>query len=93
MTTVNFETEECSECGVIFQVTQEFSENRQEDGQTFYCPNGHAQHYADSDEEKITKLEAEKTALQVEVRQLKCKLLGKVGMRDKIRMWWRGAMS
>lgn len=93
MTTVNFETEECCECGIIFQVPEDFAENRQNDGQTFYCPNGHGQSYTDTDDEKIEKLENDKRELQVQVRQLKCKLIGKVGMRDKLKMWWRGGLA
>ena len=85
MTTINFETEECCQCGIIFQVPEEFSENRQEDGQTFYCPNGHPQNYTDTDDEKIKRLENEKQQLQIQVRQLKCKLIGKVGFWDKLK--------
>ena len=93
MTTVNFETEECCACGIIFQVPEEFSENRQADGRDFYCPNGHVQHYCDSDDEALAKLEAEKAELQVQVRQLKCRLLGKTGMRDRLRVWWLGGLA
>lgn len=93
MTTVNFETEECCECGIMFQVPEEFAENRQEDGQSFYCPNGHEQHYADTPDVEIEKLEAKNRELQIQVRQLKCRLLGQVGFRDRIRMWWRGGLS
>lgn len=93
MTTVNFETEECCECGIIFQVPEEFAENRQNDGRTFYCPNGHGQNYADTAEEEVGKLKNENHRLQVEVRQLKCKLVGKVGVCDRIKMWWRGGLG
>lgn len=93
MTTVNFESVTCCECGIIFQVPEEFAENRQEDGRTFYCPNGHAQNYIDCDDQKIEKLETANRELQVQVRQLKCKLIGKVGMRDRIKMWWRGGLA
>jgi hypothetical protein len=93
MTTVNFESETCCECGIIFQIPEDFSEDRQADGKTFYCPNGHGQNYIDCDDEKIEKLETANRELQVQVRQLKCKLIGKVGLRDRIRMWWRGGLA
>ena len=92
LTTTNFEPVTCCNCGIVFQVPEEFDENRQEDGKLFFCPNGHAQSYEDSDDEKIEVLEAKNRELQIEVRQLKCKLLGHVGMRQKINMWWRGGL-
>ena len=93
MTTVNFETEECCECGIFFQVTEDFYENRRNDGRVFCCPNGHGQSYCDTDGERMEKLESENQELQVRVRQLKCKLIGKVGMSDKIKMWWKGGLA
>jgi len=93
VTTVNFETEECCVCGVLFQVTEEFSEDRQADGATFYCPNGHGQNYADSDEGRIKALEAENRDQQIEIRQLKCRLLRQVGVVDRVRMWWKGGLA
>lgn len=93
MTTVNFETEECCVCGVLFQITEEYSEDRQSDGATFYCPNGHAQSYTDSDDEQIEKLEARNREQQIEIRRLKCRLLGQVGVVDRLRMWWKGGLA
>lgn len=90
MTTINFEVEECPECGIVFQVPEEFSESRQEDGREFYCPNGHKQQYADCVEDEIEKLEEQNRALQIQVRKLKCKLLGRSGIRDRIMKWLTG---
>ena len=96
MITVNFETEECCECGIIFQVTEEFAENRELDGEPFYCPNGHEQCYVDGDADKFAELEAKNlelearnVELQVQARQLKCKLLGKASFIDRLKSWWR----
>ncbi len=91
--TINFEQLECCNCGIIFQVPEEFDENRQEDGQMFYCPNGHEQNYRDTCEEELEKLEARNRELQIEIRQLKCRLLGEIGMKEKIKMWWLGGME
>jgi len=35
----------CSQCGISWGVPLEYQEERLEDHQIFYCPNGHAQHY------------------------------------------------
>lgn len=93
MTTVNFETEECCVCGIVFQVTEGFSEKRSEDGRTFYCPNGHGQSYQDCEDDKIEKLEAKNAELQIEVRKLKCRLIGRPGVIDRLKTWWRGGLA
>lgn len=93
MTTVNFETIDCCECGIKFQVPEEFDENRQEDGREFYCPNGHEQAYTEPTDDKVKKLEAETRELRKQVSQLKCKLLGKVGAVDRVKTWWRGGIG
>jgi hypothetical protein len=38
-------TEECCNCHMVFAMPNELVQQRQRDHQTFYCPNGHAQHY------------------------------------------------
>lgn len=52
----------CSECGVPFAAPDTFFSKRREDHRTFYCPNGHGQHYpAKSEAEKLRdELAAEK---------------------------------
>lgn len=39
----------CCECGVRFGVTHMLHAFRQRDGEVFYCPNGHVQHYKKTD--------------------------------------------
>jgi hypothetical protein len=90
MTTIEFETEVCLECGITFQVPAEFSENRQNDGREFFCPNGHGQSYQAEDE--LEKMQAKNRELQIEVRQLKCKLMGRVGFRERLATWWKGGL-
>lgn len=89
MITVNFETEHCDQCGVVFQVTEEYKEGREADGEVFWCPNGHALAYQDYDDRKIEKQELEILSLRVQVRQLKCQLLGEESVLDKIKRWWK----
>ena|SRR3990167_2323893 len=42
---IRIEGEECNRCGVIYGLTNEFIKQRQKDGQTWYCPNGHSWFY------------------------------------------------
>ena len=39
------ESEECYSCHIIFYVPSWFHQQRKETGGSFYCPNGHGQHY------------------------------------------------
>lgn len=48
LTTYVIET--CCNCGMPFAFTAEFKAERKRKGDTFYCPNGHPQHYVESDE-------------------------------------------
>jgi hypothetical protein len=47
----------CSECGLAFGLPADFRQRRRQDHATFYCPNGHRQHYPQqSDAEKYKAL-------------------------------------
>ena len=53
-------TETCFACGVLFAMTEEFRAQRLKERErgSFYCPNGHAQHYlGKSDAEKAREAE------------------------------------
>lgn len=50
-----FEVETCCKCHVQFAMTKELRRQRIKDGEVFHCPNGHGQHYAESDEAKWEK--------------------------------------
>jgi protein-arginine kinase activator protein McsA len=62
---VAFVEMQCGECGVTFAMTQTFRSERMSDHQTWYCPNGHARHWAgESEAEKLRKaLELKERAL------------------------------
>jgi hypothetical protein len=46
----------CCACGTAFGMAKELRESRLQDHKSFYCPNGHSQHYAgETDEEKLRK--------------------------------------
>ena len=50
-----FVIEECYKCHVQFAITQQHYEYCRERGYEFYCPNGHPQHYSESDIQRLTK--------------------------------------
>lgn len=52
-------TLECSNCGVSFCMPDHMAYSRKRDHDTFYCPNGHSQHFPGKTEEerKIASLE------------------------------------
>lgn len=54
----------CYKCGVSFGVSQSFRNQLRESHESFYCPNGHSQHfYGKTDAEKIQeKLDRERAA-------------------------------
>lgn len=49
-------TEQCCNCHVWFAMPKELQDRRKRDHATFYCPNGHPQHYSGpSEEEKLKR--------------------------------------
>lgn len=51
----SFEVETCCNCGVEFGMPSEVNRRRHQDGGSFYCPNGHSQHYTQSEVQKLQK--------------------------------------
>lgn len=45
--------ETCCQCGVTFAFTTGYQAQKSKDGEIFYCPNGHGQHYSNSDAKKL----------------------------------------
>jgi hypothetical protein len=51
----------CGKCGISFALPENYREKRQEDGGTFYCPNGDPSVYRETDLQRVRKeLEAQK---------------------------------
>ena len=70
--TIQMIYEECCNCGVVFGITDVLRRKRLEDKNSFYCPNGHAQHFTGkSANDRIKRLESD---LQFQKNR--------VGMRD-----------
>jgi hypothetical protein len=54
--------ETCVNCGVFFGMGDGFREQCLTDGRSFYCPNGHRQHYTESTQTKLRKAREEAEA-------------------------------
>lgn len=48
---------DCCQCGALFGIPNDVDDELLRTGRSFYCPNGHPQHYTESTE---TKLQAER---------------------------------
>jgi len=54
--TETFALNRCSDCGLSYATPEAWQNQRRRDHKTFYCPNGHGQHYpAESDVEKLQR--------------------------------------
>lgn len=50
---VTLNTEECCNCGIIFAMPATMQTRLRTNGRSFYCPNGHAQHYAKTEVNRL----------------------------------------
>lgn len=48
-------TESCCNCGVVFGLHEPTYNQRREDGKNFFCPNGHSQHYSETEASRLKK--------------------------------------
>lgn len=53
--TQNFETICCYKCQILFAVPAQSRRRWIDSGESFYCPNGHSQHYTESTVQKLEK--------------------------------------
>lgn len=71
--TITMITENCCNCGVTFALTKEHYNELQKMGiaKTFYCPNGHPQHYTKSEATRVREQSnIEKAQLQAKLDQM-----------------------
>ncbi len=54
-TRLKLATEDCCNCGVVFAMPDSMQRRVQANGAYFYCPNGHPQHYTESDVQRLEK--------------------------------------
>lgn len=46
---------DCCACGVVFGMSDDLDSRRRQDGEDFYCPNGHAQSYTETNEMRLNR--------------------------------------
>jgi|SRR5262245_19752842 len=68
LTWSGFQSLECCNCGVGFAMEIGLYQRRQQDHGSFWCPNGHSQHFIGTtpDEKKIAELQRERDQLKYE---------------------------
>ncbi len=59
----------CVNCGIEFGMTDAMYEGMLKCGNTFYCPNGHAQHFTEN-QRKVVELERQLAVLQQDFASL-----------------------
>jgi hypothetical protein len=58
----------CATCGIVFAGPDNFVRTKREQGGTFFCPNGHSQHYGKGEVQKLRdELEATKKRMQAQI--------------------------
>ena len=58
---VTLDVETCCNCGIAFAMPDYLMKRRRADGNSFYCPNGHQQHYGTSEADRLRKKLEEQT--------------------------------
>lgn len=61
--------EYCCVCGILFCFPENFEAERRRDRASFYCPNGHGQHYTGKTEADLAREEAARHKRQAEFWQ------------------------
>lgn len=73
---IEFKTQQCCNCHMVFGTTKRFELDRRNDRKTFYCPQGHPQAYtAGQDEASVLRREVER---QKELREAEQARLARV---------------
>ena len=80
---LNMITMRCANCGVMFGVPKEFDQKRRDDGNKFYCPNGHCNVYRKTEADKLREqlLKTQRRVADEQRRALRAK--GRADQLDK----------
>lgn len=78
--TETFVVEHCCDCGVAFAMTSEMQSRLNERGGSFYCPNGHSQHYTTPE---VTRIKRELDAAQKKLTSTQFELAAERSVREK----------
>ena len=77
---------DCCNCKMLFAVPEEIDNRWLKTGSTFYCPQGHPQHYTKSENQKLKKqLDLAKKKLERTERELAWAETAKQNLRNTIR--------
>lgn len=63
--TITLNLHECTNCGVVYGVSEDYEDRRRQDHKSFYCPNGHSQYYPQKSREERLKAQLEATSSQL----------------------------
>ncbi len=63
--TITLELMVCSDCGVVYGLSERYQQARSEDHKSWYCPNGHSQHYPQETREERLKRQLDATSRQL----------------------------
>lgn len=68
-------TNTCLTCGVLFAMPRTLTDRHKRDHESFYCPNGHTQHYVSKSDVELAKEEAAKLKVVVQQKEqaISCK--------------------
>lgn len=56
-------TEQCCSCSIMFALPTSLERRLRSDGRAFYCPNGHAMSYTESEADRLRKKLDEQTRI------------------------------
>lgn len=80
---INLEKLICSECKVLYWVVKEHRERLGSSGETFFCPNGHGQHFTESTQKKLERAAREIAEKNSIIFSLEDKLKSKIKRKTK----------
>lgn len=84
-----FITETCCNCGIAFGMPQGFRSEKLRNGGSFYCPNGHGQHYTETTVRKLERQLASEQSrhdqTKANLRDTKGSLVAEKGHRTRLK--------
>lgn len=78
---------ECPTCGVVYGITRAYELRRREDGNGFYCPNGHSGSFGESGIDEAKRLQA------AAERQMRVARISRDAARDQAQAAHRSAAA
>jgi hypothetical protein len=76
---------DCYKCGALFAVPSDVHDELVDTGRTFYCPNGHNQHYTNSLQTKLENEREKSARLTARLDQKKAELASTERSRNALK--------